>query len=288
MTISSDRLMRSMLYVPGNRSDWVRKSAKYGADAIVIDFEDSVPDHEVPAAREALAENVAAIREAGQQLIVLRPNAIQRGGLADVEAAVGTGIDAVMVPKVDAPIVSTISSRLDELESEIGIVPILETANAIRTSWEIVSATPRNVGVWGGSGAKNGDCQVALGFEWTVEMHETLYISSQVVLDARAAGLEHIVGGAWVNLDDLDGLRRHVKGYKALGFTGYVAIHPAQVPVIHDVFRPSDEEIEYARNTIEAMRAAEEQGLGAVRMGEDMIDYATVRMAERVLQLAER
>jgi citrate lyase subunit beta/citryl-CoA lyase len=283
-----DRPMRSMLYVPGNRGDWVRKSAKYGADAIVIDFEDSVPDAEVPAAREALAENAAALRENGQDLIVLRPNAIQRGGLHDVEAAAAAPIDAVMVPKANAAVIATTSERLDELGSSLGIVPILETPEAMRTSWEVASASERNVGIWGGSGARNGDCHTSLGFEWTVEMTESLYISSQTVLHARAAGLDHIVGGAWVNLDDADGLRRHVQGYRRLGFTGYVAIHPSQVPVIHDVFRPSAEEIDSARRTIDAMREAEAQGLGAVRMGEDMIDYATLRMAERVLKLAER
>jgi citrate lyase subunit beta/citryl-CoA lyase len=277
-----------MLYVPGNRPEWVKKAAKYGADAVVIDFEDSVPDDEVPAARAALAENAAALREAGQGIIVVRPNQIQRGGLLDVEAAAGASVDLLMVPKSTADVVRVVDRTLDELDSPLAILPILETAEGMVTGHEVGRASARNIGLFGGGGARNGDPQHNLGFDWTVDGQETLFLRSKILLDARAAGHEHIIGGAWVDLDDLDGLRRHVGTFKVLGYTGYCAIHPGQIETIHDVFRPSDDEIAYAREAIAVMRKAEEQGQGAVRMGNDMIDYATVRMAERVLRLAER
>lgn len=282
-----EKLMRTMLYVPGHRSDWVRKSSKYGADAIVIDFEDSVPDQEVEAAREALAGNVAALREAGQPLIVVRPREVPSGGLVDIEAAHDADVDGVMVPKVNAPMVTVVDRLLDDLGSQLGVIPICETPEGMATTGDVVRAAKRNVGIFGGGGAKNGDPQHSLGFEWTVDGLETLFIRSQTVMHARAAGLSHIIGGAWVDLDDFDGLRRHVRTYKSVGYTGYCVIHPDQVEHVHAVFRPTEEEVRYAREAIAAMQAAEARGLGAVRMGTDMIDYATVRAAERTLALAE-
>jgi citrate lyase subunit beta/citryl-CoA lyase len=281
------RPMRTMLYVPGHRSDWVQKAAKYGADAVVIDFEDSVPDGEREAARDALADNAAALREAGQSLIVLRPAQVTRGGLLDIEAATRASVDAVMVPKASVDVIGVVDRTLDEAGSTLGIIPIVESAAAMVSTGEIARRSARNVGIFGGGGAKNGDPQHTLGFDWTVEGLETLYLRSHTVMHARAAGLSHIIGGAWVDLEDFEGLRRHVLSYKTLGYTGYCVIHPNQIPHVHDVFRPSEEELEYARAAIEAMRAAEEAGLGAVRMGADMIDYATVRAAERTLSLAD-
>ncbi|MDO8208888.1 CoA ester lyase [Conexibacter sp. CPCC 206217] len=278
-----------MLYVPGNRSEWVRKAAKYGADAVVIDFEDSVPDEEVPAAREALAENAQALRDAGQSIIVLRPNEVQRGGLLDVAAAAAApAVDLLMVPKSTVDVIKVVDRTLDELGCELPLLPIIETPEAMVTAYELGRASRRNIGFWAGSGARNGDPHRFLGFDWSVEGQETLFLRSKLLLDARANGFEHIIGGAWVDLDDKDGLCKHVESYRVLGYTGYVAIHPGQVEPIHETLRPSEEEIAYAREAIETMRRAEQQGQGAIRMGSDMIDYATVRMAERVLALAER
>jgi citrate lyase subunit beta/citryl-CoA lyase len=231
-----DGPMRSMLYVPGNRAEWVRKAARYGADAVVVDLEDSVPDAEVAGARAALGDNVAALREGGQRIVTVRTRAIQRGGMADVETAAAAGVDAVVVPKVSAPVIATVGLRLDELAAPVGIIPTLESAAALATSSEVMTSSDRVVGVFGGSGIKFGDVQVALGFEWTVDLHATRHIASQTVLNARAAGIEHILGGAWVDLADPDGLRRHARAYRALGYTGYNVIHPSQLAVVHEVF----------------------------------------------------
>lgn len=281
-----ERPMRSLFYVPGNKPDWIRKAPSRGADSIVIDLEDSVPTAQADTVRGTIARAVRACKEAGQPLVLVRPRELHRGGLEDIAAAANGPVDAFMIPKSTLDVVRMADRLLTELQSSAGILPILETPEGIVDSLAIVRAAPRIIGIFGGGGAKDGDPHHFIGFEWTPEGLESLYLRSQIVLHGRAARLPHIVGGAWVNLDDLDGLRAHAKTYRALGYTGYCVIHPAQIPVVQAVFSPSAEEVAWAGKIVQAMETAEHEGRGSTRLDGEMIDYATMRRARDILQRA--
>lgn len=107
-----------------------------------------------------------------------------------------------------------------------------------------------------------------------------------MVVDTRAAGLQWLVDGVFMNLKDLDALRTECQIAKELGFVGKMAIHPSQVTLMHEVFSPSSEEIEFARGLLEAYREGEARGVGAVTYRGMMVDFANVRLAQRTLSLA--
>ena len=155
----------------------------------------------------------------------------------------------------------------------------------LRNTFDVASASPRICGVSLAS-AEQGDFMLDLGGQWTPQSLALSYPRSKMVIDARAAGVQWIVDGVFMNLNDLDALRVECKIARELGFVGKMAIHPTQLPIMHEVFTPSQAEIEYAQGLLEAFAQAESRGLGAVRYQNMMIDYANVRLAQRTLSLA--
>jgi citrate lyase subunit beta/citryl-CoA lyase len=134
--------------------------------------------------------------------------------------------------------------------------------------------------------AEQGDFMVDLGGRWTPRSLALAYPRSKLVVDARAAGVQWLVDGVFMNLKDTDMLREECLIARELGFVGKMAIHPTQVDVMHTVFSPSELEVTYARGLIAAFREGEARGVGAVKYEGMMVDYANVRLAERTLSLA--
>jgi citrate lyase subunit beta/citryl-CoA lyase len=135
--------------------------------------------------------------------------------------------------------------------------------------------------------AEQGDFMVDLGGHWTKSSMALAYPRSKMVVEARAAGLEWLVDGVFMNLGDAQALQTECALARELGFIAKMAIHPTQVDVMHEVFSPSEQEVNYARGLIAAFKAAEAQGIGAVRYEGMMVDYANVRLAERTLSLVQ-
>lgn len=128
---------------------------------------------------------------------------------------------------------------------------------------------------------------VDLGGRWTPGGEAFLYPRSKLVCDARAAGIGWPLDGVFMNLRDDEALRRECRLARALGYTGKMAIHPRQIPVIHETFTPSEMEVEYSRGLVAAFREAEAGGQGAVQFRGMMVDYANVKRAERILALTD-
>jgi citrate lyase subunit beta / citryl-CoA lyase len=170
-------------------------------------------------------------------------------------------------------------------ENRLAILPLIETCLGLRNTYDLCRATPRIAGVALAS-AEQGDFMVDLGGRWTPGSLALAYPRGKMVVDARAAGIQWIVDGVFMNLKDLDALRAECMLARELGCTGKMAIHPTQVDIMHEVFSPTADEIEYARGLLEAFHAGEARGLGAVKYRGMMVDYANVRLAERTLALA--
>ena len=287
------RPIRSELFVPGNKEDWMRKAPRYGADALILDLEDSVPPAQKPAARESVGRLVQELGAAGQTIVV-RVNRLETGLTGDdLEAVVGPHLYAVLLPKVEGPAdvveVDTLLRHLERRQGlEIGrifIDPALETASGIRQSWEIATASPR-VAHMGASGGKGGDTARSIGFQWTPEGMETLFIRSKVLVDVRAAGVPYPMSGGWMDIHDLDGLRAAARQAKQLGYTGMHLIHPSHVPVVNEVFTPTAAEVAHYQGLLAAMAAQRAQGGAAVTFGGDMVDIAHEETARAMLQMA--
>jgi citrate lyase subunit beta/citryl-CoA lyase len=148
----------------------------------------------------------------------------------------------------------------------------------------MIAASPRVATLFAGT-AKNADVTRALGFKFTPEGMETLYLRSRVVLATRAAGLDFPLVGVWEDIHDLDGARRFAEQNHQLGFRGWVLLHPSHVPIANEVFTPSAGDVAYYTGMIEAFERAEAAGNAATLYEGVHIDYAHVKTAQSVLAL---
>jgi citrate lyase subunit beta/citryl-CoA lyase len=284
---------RSMLYVPGHKPDWMLKAEGYDADALLFDLEDAVPLESKELARVSAAEALARPTDRGR---FVRVNAWGSGFLlADLDAVVRPGLTGVFLPKTAEPSdVIAIDRILTELEVDRGLTPgsieispICETAEGVYRHYEICLATPRIRRAGTVGHAVSGDLTHALGVtSSTEEATEALHFTVRSGLEARAVGIEHIIGGMTAVIDDLDLVRRVALRARAVGATCATVIHPAHVPIVNEVFSPSDDEVRRARELVVAMAEALERGDAAARYDGRMIDYAQVRSGQDLLELA--
>ena len=284
---------RSLLIMPANRADMLRKAPSYGADALVFDIEDSVPVAEKPKARELAREFIGKYK--ADNSIYVRVNAMQSGMLQDdLSAVVVDGLRCIRVSKVEsADTIRTVDAMLTDLEHQRGlrhgsirIGPSLESAKGAWFAYEILSASPRIDNVTCGT-AQDGDLQTDLGYTWTPEGNEVLYVRSRVLLAARAAGVEHVLDGSYAKFRDTEGLRICCEAARKLGYRGKSVIHPSQIETVNSVFTPTAQELDYYRRVIEAFDAAVARGSAATSVDGKLVDYAMVGMAKRVLAWAQ-
>jgi citrate lyase subunit beta/citryl-CoA lyase len=285
---------RTLLFVPGHRVDWVDKAINTGADAVVLDLEDAVPDHEKEAARALVRSSIERVRKENNQVgLLVRVNglATKLTG-ADLEAVVGPGLDGIFAPKMEqASDVLRYDALLDHFEHRNGasglqyVVPI-ETVPAIQNCREIALASPR-VGAMIGPTAEHADIAREVGFEFTPVGLETLYLRSRVLLACREAGI-HALTALWERIDDLDGLRTFAEFGRQLGFRGMVAIHPRHVAVINEVFSATPAQIAFYEGMVAAYEGAAAAGQGALRYQGLHIDKAHYDKAVLWLSNARR
>lgn len=274
------RPYRSLIFVPGHKRDWVAKAVDSGADCVVLDLEDSVPDDHKDEARDTVAASIAAVREVNETVglfVRVNPLHTRRTG-SDLEAVVQSGLDGVFAPKIEtASDVHRLDALVDHVEYRAGItgteyiVPV-ETVPAIWNCREIASASPR-VAAMVGPTAEHADIAREVGFEWTLEGDETLYLRSRVLLACREAGI-HALTALWERIDDLEGLETFARSSRRLGFAGMIAIHPSHVGVVNSVFSPSAEDIAFYRGLVDAYEQGAASGEGAVRYGRLHVDRA--------------
>jgi citrate lyase subunit beta/citryl-CoA lyase len=286
--------VRSALFVPGHRAQWIGKAAQYGADALILDLEDSVPVGEKVAARAVTRDGLWALHAQGQRAGV-RINAFATGLAAgDLEAIVCPELDSITLPKVEtAADLQQLDRILTELEARAGLpaghieTPLLcETALAMRNIYEIATSCRRvrRVTLAAGPG---GDAARAIGYQWSKEGTETLYLRSKTVLDCRAAGIRYPEITSWWNIPDLEGLEKDARRNRQLGFRGQTVMHPSHVPVVNKVFTPSEAEIAWAEGLVAAMDKATREGIAAIVYEGEMVDEAMANNAKELLAFAK-
>jgi citrate lyase subunit beta / citryl-CoA lyase len=283
---SSWPLWRSMLFVPAHIDKFVAAAHTRGADAYILDLEDSVPNAQKQAARAAIAAAGPMVSQAGAAALV-RINSEPTLILEDLEYAVSPCIRALMLPKVESgEEVRALDSRIGALERRHGMTQghtlLIAQIEHVRTlPWldEIAASSPRLMGMILGS----EDFSISAGMEPTPE---TLYWPNQQVLFAcrRAGILPFGFPGSISVFRDLDAFRRIIQRAREMGFVGAYAIHPAQVTVMNELFVPPAEEVERARALIAASEKARAQGRGAFEFDGRMVDPPVVARAEEILR----
>jgi len=278
--------IRSLLFVPGTRSDRFEKAMKAGADAVTFDLEDSVEPSHKERARSVIAEFLRA-ENTSQVLRLVRFNALDtEHGQADLSFFRDiSGFDGILLPKVETPGILEMVSRAlaGRAGGPVPLLPLLETPSAILRAAHIAAADAHVAALLFGA----EDLTARLSVPRTVEGEELVVARGQIVLAAAAVGAEPL-DAVFVNLDDLALLRRDCERARAMGFRGKMAIHPKQVPVINEVFTPSQADIDRARRIIEAFDAAQAAGQGVARMGDQMVELPIVERARRTVALAAR
>jgi citrate lyase subunit beta / citryl-CoA lyase len=281
MSKSDATPIRTLLFVPGSEEEEVNRAAGHGADAIVIDLEEPrtpYPEHEREATRLRMrAFFDGAAGQAGSPRWFVRVQPPDTGQtLKDLRAVMGPHLAGVLLPKVYGPEdVYRLDALLTCLEAEGGlpmgstvVYPILETAQSLRLAYEIAVASPR-VQYMGGAVSRFGDIHQALGYRWTEEGRETLFLRSKVLVDARAAGIRYPISGMWGGAtDDTDGLARWSNELRDLGYFGMMLGDPAHVPMVNAIFSPTAEEISYWQDLDRLANEAEERGSGPVLYGD--------------------
>lgn len=279
-------LPRSFLYVPGNRPDLFPKAAAGPADAVVLDLEDAVPLSEKAAARGAVRDWLgASAAGSGETWVRVSPTALED----DLDAAVRQGLDGLLLATVTPAAVRTVAALLARLEPERGLVPgsvrvvgLVESAEGLLSLAE--SAAEERLTAFGiGEVDLLGDLRMSRGPATDAAV---THLRTQVVVHSAAAGLEAPVAPTSTDFRDLDAFAESTRALVDLGFRSRTAVHPAQVPVVHDVLTPTPEKVADARDLVARFDAAE-GGVTTDARGR-LIDAAVVREAREVLARAER
>ncbi|HEU4623333.1 MAG TPA: CoA ester lyase [Steroidobacteraceae bacterium] len=290
--------LRSLLFVPGDSERKQAKALGSGADAVILDLEDSVAEAQLPAARTQVRAFLEATpRGAGLQRWV-RVNSPSSGKTADdLAAVVGAWPDGIMLPKVSAAReVAEVGDALAAFEARAGIavgsirviVIATETPQALLTmaGYGHGEAGPRLAGLtWGIE-----DLSAALGVTQKTKPDGSLIpvlelARSLCLVAAGAAGVQAI-DGVYTDFRDSAGLQREAARARSEGFTAKMAIHPDQVPIINAAFSPTVAEVEHAKRVIAAFAAS--PGAGVTSLDGRMLDRPHLALAQRVLELSRR
>ncbi len=272
---------RSLLYVPVTNDRFIDAAHTRGADAVILDLEDSVALALKSFARDRLAAAVQKVSSSGVEVLV-RINRPWRLALRDIEAAVSPNVRALVLPKVDnANHIRVISEMVAELEAERGIphgstglVALVETAEAFSRMEEIAYSDPRLLAMSLGAEDFAASCGMT-------PSEDALYLPKMTMMIlARAAGLIPLgFIGTIADFRDLDGLRTATMRSRQLGFMASSCIHPGQVPIINEAYKPSADEVAQAQRVMAAAAQAERDGVGAYSVDGKMVDFPIMHRA---------
>ncbi len=281
---------RSLLYVPANVPKFVEKAHTRGADAIVLDLEDSVPAHEKESARSVVQTAALQVCRGGADVLV-RINRPLSMCVRDIEASVSQQVNGLAIPKVDGPShVRLLDELVTELETNRSLslghtkfIVMIETPEAFEEMTEIAKASPRVVGIniGGEDFALNG------GFEPTDEA--LLMPKQRMILAARAAGVMPLgYIGTIADFSNWERFRAMVRRSRQFGFDGASCIHPGQVVVVNEEYGPRPDDLAYARRVIEQGSIAQSEGRASFQLDGKMIDVPVIERARRLLERQAR
>ncbi|MBQ3543106.1 MAG: CoA ester lyase [Oscillospiraceae bacterium] len=283
-------MRRSMLFLPGNNPNMLINGNCLGSDAVIFDLEDAVSPAEKDAARILVRNTMRYMDFRGCELIV-RINSIDTPyWQRDLDAILPQQPGLILLPKTGtAKDVQEADAYITELEQKlgfapntVGLMPLIETALGVENAFAIATAADRVQALFLGA----EDLTADLHCKRTKEGREIEYARTRLVMAARAAGVE-VYDTPFTDVNDDEGIYKDASYAKALGFSGKASISPRHVGAINQVFSPSQADIDYAYEVMDAIALAKEQGKGAIALRGKMIDAPIVARAEQTIAMAE-
>jgi len=293
-------LLRSWMFVPGDRQKMIDKAVALPVDAILLDIEDGVAPAAKETARKQIAESLDRIAVQKKEnpsyrtpARYVRINAVGHERMnADVEYVIRPALEGLAVPKVETPDqVNVVGKILDEREPKMGMVRgsvrlllALESPRGLFNAYAIATSSPRVIGLM--FGAEDFSRELSLPLRREGEAVDLIYARSAMVTAAAAAHVQ-AVDGVWPNFQDIEGLKKFALQSRRLGFSGMSLIHPAQIDEVNAAFTPTSEEVDYCRRVVQAFDDARSRGEGAIAFGGQLLDMPIVDRARQTIALAE-
>ena len=287
-------MFRSLLFIPGNNERFLKKSVSLKPDILGFDLEDSVPSNDKELARNLVAGHIATYDEDKEPSIYVRINSVDSGLVdGDLDRVLVKGLDGIILPKIsNSQEVIQIIDKIEMIVSKrsisarIRIIPSIETAKGVINANLIASAHENVVALVFGV----FDYLYDMNIDVQYDDHQSYnYARSKIPVDAKAAGIE-AMDGIWQEVNDLDGLIKDATNAKKLGYSGKTLIHPLHINPIHDIFRPTKKQIEWAEKVLAALQDSFEKGntRGAVLLDGKMIDAVHYKQAKAVINAANQ
>jgi citrate lyase subunit beta/citryl-CoA lyase len=277
-----------MLYMPGNNPGMMQHVPAFGADSVLLDLEDAVSEREKDAARRLVSLFLGEV-DFGDTLVTVRVNGADTPWFKkDLEEIIPSGPAAVRVPKCHSPedvkyadnLITRIEREHGMAQGGVRIHAMLETAHGIERAFEIARASERVEALTLGG----QDLTADIGVQKTREGVELFYARGRVVMAAKAAGLMAF-DTVWTDIDDMEGLKNEARLAVQMGFTGKAAIHPSQIDVIHEAYRPDPKELRRAFRIVDAADRATKEGKGVISVDGRMVDGPIVTRAFSLMGL---
>jgi len=262
---------RSQLYVPGNNEHMIRKSTELEADSVILDLEDAVPADRKEEARQLIKRLLGEL-EWGKREVAVRINSPStKEGLRDLALLADLDVDLVVVPKAEGDLSFIYRSLGVPLE------PIIETARGLAMLEDVITSE-------GVVAVTYGPADLALSVGGQASRYQrSEYVRTALVVAARAYGVDPI-DSVFFDLKDLAGFEAECRDARALGYVGKQVIHPSQLPIANAIFSPSREELELAREIVQAYESSAAKGKGAIRFRDQLIDYVHYMTAKSLLE----
>ena len=283
-------MRRSMLFLPGNNPNMLINGNCLGSDAVIFDLEDAVSPAEKDAARILVRNTMRYMDFHGCEIIV-RINSIDTPyWKKDLDEILPCKPGLVLLPKTGTAAdalaadayMSEVEAKLGLEQNTVGLMPLIETAMGVENAFAIASCSSRVKALFLGAEDLTADLQC----KRTKEGREIEYARTRLVVAARAAGVD-VYDTPFTDVNNDEGIWTDAQLAKALGFTGKASISPRHVEVINAVFSPTQQEVDYAYEVMEAIELAKKQGKGAIALRGKMIDAPIVARAERTIAMAQ-
>lgn len=279
-----DRIRRSRLYLPGNTPHLFINAGLHESDSIILDLEDSVSAEEKDAARILVRNALRVVNfYNAEKMVRINPLPV---GLDDLDSIVPCFPNIIIIPKCScAETVLTVDQKIKELipNHRIWLVPVIESARGCFNVMNIAAASNNVAAISIGLEDYTAD----LGVQRTPDGKESFWARSMVVNAAKANAIQAL-DAVYSDVADLDGCRSSALEAKSLGYDGKACIHPRQVQIINQVFLPSADEVNKAREIINSYEKARAKGSGVIALDSKMIDAPVVKRALKTIELAKK
>ena len=290
MNPNKKRRRISMMFLNCQKPGLIKDPYIYSPDSIMLDLEDAVAEREKDAARYSLYHALQEIDYRGVERVV-RINGLDTDlWLEDVRCSVAGGCDAIRIPKTEtADDVKKVEAAVAAAEEEFGreqgstlIMAALESAKGVMNAYEICTSSERLFGIALSGGDYTKDLQTTISGTGV----ELMGARQHMIIAARAAGVQ-CFDTVYTNLNDMEGFRHDVETIHTMGFDGKSIINPRQIPIVHEIFTPTQKDIIFAEKVVHEIDTKKAQGIGVFTVDGKMIDIAFYDGAKRTLALAK-